>query len=274
MGIATAIIVRDRRPLLRTHGGRSWKVAVLLLAAVLAAACGENDTGTSRSSGGPQPPHEVRITVSDDRFDMPTQLESEPVSLTLENEGKEVHRAFFARLNDGVTEDEIRAALSKSPDALFPLVVLAGNMPEVKEGDTDEIDMLFPKGNYIVIDPEVKGRPPLQFFEVAAATGPEVREPDADYSIETGEFFFETSDPTSGEATVEIENVGKQGHEVGISDAKGHEVTTIFAPAPGGKLWTSLTLKPGEYTLVCYLPDPKTGKPHIKLGMKKSFTVE
>jgi hypothetical protein len=29
----------------------------------------------------------------------------------------------------------------------------------------------------------------------------------------------------------------------------------------------------GDYKLVCFLPDPKTGKPHVQLGMKQSFTV-
>lgn len=151
---------------------------------------------------------------------------SGPISLTLQNEGKQVHRAYFALLNQGVTEQDVRSALSKSPDALFSLITLAGSMPEVEAGD----------------------------------------------------FYFEISDPTSGEATVEITDVGEQGHEVGIGrDAvkgDGEEVTTIFAPAPGGTMWATVTLEPGDYTLLCFLPDPKTGKPHVKLGMKKNFTVK
>jgi len=42
----------------------------------------------------------------------------------------------------------------------------------------------------------------------------------------------------------------------------------------GGKMWASVTMEPGDYTFVCFLQDPKTGKPHVKLGMKKSFTVK
>ena len=100
-----------------------------------------------------------------------------------------------------------------------------------------------------------------------------MKEPDTDYTIETGEFYFETTDPTSGEALVEISNAGEQAHEVGVGDAQGEEVTTIFAPAPGGKVWTDLTLDPGDYTLECFLPDPDSGKPHTKLGMKADLTV-
>jgi hypothetical protein len=263
--------------LAKGDAGRLRMVAVLALAALLAPSCGSSDNDAPSDNSQPEPPREVRITVTDESFEMPDGLESEPLSLTLQNEGKQTHRAFFARLNQGVTEEEVSSALSKGPEALFPLITLAGNMPEIEPGATSDVGMHFPEGDYIVIDPEVKGPPPLRFFEVSAAGGPEVEEPAADYSVETGEFYFEISDPSSGEATVEITNVGEQSHEVGIgrgANGEGEEVTTIFAPAPGGKMWASVTLKPGDYTLVCFLPDPKTGKPHVKLGMKKSFTVE
>jgi hypothetical protein len=270
----TAIInLMYERSLLTRDAGRLRMVAVLALAAMLTPSCGSSDS----DAPSPEPPQEIRITVTDESFGVPDGLESEPVSLTLQNDGKQVHRAFFARLNQGVTEEDVRSALSKGPDALFPLLTLAGNMPEAKAGATSEIGMLFPEGDYIVIDPEVKGPPPLQFFEVSAASGAEVEEPAADSSVETGDFYFEISDPSSGEAIVEITNVGEQSHEVGIgrgANGEGEEVTTIFAPAPGGKMWASVTLQPGDYTLVCFLPDPKTGKPHVKLGMKKHFTVK
>jgi hypothetical protein len=166
-----------------------------------------------------------------------------------------------------VKEKDVRSALTKSPDALFPLITLGGSMPEVEADATSNIGMLFPEGDYIVIDPEVKGPPPLRLLRNICP-----------YSVEAGDFYFEISNPTSGEATVEITNVGEQSHEVGIGrngvKGVGAEVTTVFAPAPGGTMWATLTLQPGDYTLVCFLPDPKTGKPHVKLGMKKTFTVK
>jgi hypothetical protein len=258
--------------------GRLRMVAVLSLAATLAPSCASSEDDSPNSKTQPEPPQEIRITVTDEGYEMPDGLESEPVSLTLQNEGKQVHRAYFARLNQGVTEKDVRSALSKGPDALFPLITLGGSMPEVEAGATSEIGMLFPEGDYIIIDPEVKGPPPFGFFEVSAATGPEVEEPAVDYSVEAGDFYFEISNPTSGEATVEITNVGEQSHEVGIGrngvKGVGAEVTALFAPAPGGTMWATVTLQPGDYTLVCFLPDPKTGKPHVKLGMKKTFTVK
>ena len=248
---------------------------VLVLAALTSCATSEGEA--PKKEAKPKPPQEIRIAVTDESYKMPREFESEPVALTLQNKGEEVHRAYFARLNQGVTDREVRSALSESPDALFSLVTVAGSMPEIEPGASSEVGMLFPEGDYLVLDPEVEGPPPLNFFAVSAASGPEVAEPVADYSIEAGDFYFKLSDATSGKATVEITNVGRQGHEVGIgkgANGQGAEETTVFAPAPGGKMWTTLTLEPGDYTLICFLPDPKTGKSHVKLGMKQNFTVE
>jgi hypothetical protein len=34
-----------------------------------------------------------------------------------------------------------------------------------------------------------------------------------------------------------------------------------------------LDLTPGNYALLCFIPDAKDGKPHIMHGMMKDFTV-
>jgi len=262
---------------IRASFARGLRMAVVLALATLATSCATSEGDAQKSKVQPRPPQVIGITLTDESYEIPDEFESEPVSLILQNKGEEVHRAYFARLNQGVTEKDVRSALSKSPDALFSLITLAGSMPEIEPGANSEIGMLFPEGDYLVIDPEVEGPPPLSFFAVSAASGPEVAEPVADYSIEAGDFYFKVSDATSGEATVEITNVGKQSHEVGIGEGakgQGAEVTTVFAPARGGKMWITLTLEPGDYTLLCFLPDLKTGKPHVKLGMKQSFSVK
>jgi hypothetical protein len=35
----------------------------------------------------------------------------------------------------------------------------------------------------------------------------------------------------------------------------------------------TLDLTPGEYVMVCFVPDSKDGKPHTAHGMVKPFTV-
>ena len=253
----------------------------LFSALVMLASCGGGDSdnaGGGESAGqDPVAPEQIQITVTDDSFEMPEELEAEPVTLTVRNEGKDPHITFFARLNDGSTQEDIDKAIVKGVDSLFPHITLAGNMEKVEPKAGTEVTMDFPEGDYLVIDPEVAGDPLYGFFSVVAATGPEVETPSADYSIETGEFYFKITEPVPGEATIEITNVGEQSHEVGIGKGpggEGGEVTTIFAPAPGGTMWTTLDLKPGDYTLICFLPDPETEKPHHKLGMEQEFSVK
>ena len=44
--------------------------------------------------------------------------------------------------------------------------------------------------------------------------------------------------------------------------------------AKGRTIDLSATFTPGDYTLLCFVPDAKDGKPHIAHGMVKNFTVK
>jgi hypothetical protein len=41
----------------------------------------------------------------------------------------------------------------------------------------------------------------------------------------------------------------------------------------GATAWTTLSLTPGTYGMVCFIPDPASGQPHTALGMATGFTV-
>lgn len=43
---------------------------------------------------------------------------------------------------------------------------------------------------------------------------------------------------------------------------------------PDNTVWPVIDLQPGDYTAVCFIPDPKTGKPHFMLGMFMEFSVK
>ena len=42
---------------------------------------------------------------------------------------------------------------------------------------------------------------------------------------------------------------------------------------PGGKAFVEVDLAPGEYGLICFVPDSKDGKGHYRHGMAKKVTV-
>jgi uncharacterized cupredoxin-like copper-binding protein len=43
--------------------------------------------------------------------------------------------------------------------------------------------------------------------------------------------------------------------------------------SPGATNYVELNAQPGEYVVVCFVPDPATGMPHAMMGMVGSFTV-
>jgi hypothetical protein len=53
---------------------------------------------------------------------------------------------------------------------------------------------------------------------------------------------------------------------------QGHGMGGGGAIAAGLEQWWKVTLEPGNYLMTCFVPDP-TGKPHLMLGMVKTFTV-
>ncbi len=46
------------------------------------------------------------------------------------------------------------------------------------------------------------------------------------------------------------------------------------ALAPSGESLVEADLAPGNYVLICYIPDAKDGKPHVAHGMVLPFTVK
>jgi hypothetical protein len=215
-------------------------------------------------------PAKVTITVTDEGFEIFGELEAEPVEITLRNEGTQRHLGFFGKLNEGVAEEDVRGA--RSQEDFFQLITVAGGVPSAEPGGTSEVTIRFPEGSYVILDPEARGGPPpMGFFEVSAATGPEVAEPTTDWTIEAGDFYFEIAGAVPGPSTVEVLNVGQQAHEVVMTpEGGGDEEDSFFtmAPAPGGALWTETDLAPGTFTVVCHFPDPESGREHAELGMR------
>lgn len=218
------------------------------------------------------------ITFRDGGFHVPEGLEAEPVRLRLANEDEGApHSAFFARLNDEVSPGEVEEALTANPEALLEMVAIAGSLPPAAPGSATEAVFLFPEGTYLVMDAQPQeSLPPWAFFEVGAPRGPPVAEPEADWSITVGDFYFRIRDPTPGEAVVKLSNEGQQSHEVGI--ARGRlgefgEAVSLLAPPPGGAMWATVDLAAGAYTAFCFLVDPSTGRHHADLGMQETFTV-
>ena len=111
------------------------------------------------------------------------------------------------------------------------------------------------------------------------------------------EFAFEGPDVlSSGDVTVTMDNKGKQMHELALGELlQGKTMADVHAllkkglpkkppkwfrdvggtgakPGSTGSLDAELT--PGNYIMLCFVPDKASKKPHVMLGMMKEVTVE
>ncbi|HVF52040.1 MAG TPA: hypothetical protein VNC78_00355 [Actinomycetota bacterium] len=267
------------------------RILFAIFAALLAfgsVACGGGDAtepdapdaaaSEDAEASAPTGPQQVAVTMEDEAITIGTAtLEASPSEVTITNNGEKKSFVFFGRLNDDVTVEDLEKSIGKSPDAAFGLVTAAGGA-EVDAGGTFELVVEFPVGTYIVGNPNSFDTIAPAFFDVVDPTTT-IEEPEAEWALETGDFYFKIDEGISaGPIKFVITNAGKQSHEVIITGEKDDPETGqgafSIAPAPGGAIWTTFELEAGNYTAICYFPDPKTGKPHFKLGMKQKFTVE
>jgi hypothetical protein len=249
-------------------------------------------------------PAAVEITLKghDFSFEAPDQIAAGPVTMRFTNAGREPHHAQVVRLNDGVTMDQLQAALKKGETEAFPLMAFAGGPGAIFPNQSSSVTLDLPPGQYALIcfftssdgSPHyAKGM--LKPLTITAATGAKAASPKSDLSIAMKDFHFEMpAEVKAGKQVWQITNDGPQPHELQVLKlAPGKTVDDMAAffekgeGAPpfetfggmqglnqGMSGWLNLDLQAGDYVAICYIPDPKTGQPHFALGMLMPFTVK
>lgn len=138
--------------------------------------------------------------------------------------------------------------------------------------------------------------------------------PEAETMVDLADFEFDGLPDTlpAGQHIWQVHNKGPEPHEMAVNllasditpEALYHMLAASEAPAtpgataaasppastmtgppftgvagtapmdPDQTIWAVLDLTAGEYATICFIPDPKTGKPHFMLGMYDDFTVK
>jgi hypothetical protein len=189
------------------------------------------------------------------------------------------------------------------------LISLAGGPGTAVPGGKSEAVVDLKAGQHVLVCfVESPDRAPhvakgmLKTLTVTAAPAKQPALPQAKATVSLNDFAF-TGLPSlsSGKVTLQVTNNGKQPHEMpvvrlkGITGAQLKQILSapptpgqapppgpppfegaggLQAISPGATAWTTLDLTPGEYALVCFVPDPASGKPHVALGMISTFTVK
>ncbi|MBE3561572.1 MAG: hypothetical protein IMW89_20475 [Ktedonobacteraceae bacterium] len=253
---------------------------------------------------------QVTITAKDYSFDMPETLQAGLVDVKLNNAGSQAHQAQLARLKDGVTYDQLLAALKRGPQAALPMVTLVGGPDIISPGQSQEVALKLSPGSYIalsfvtgqdnIIDVQ-KGM--FKLFTVSqptpAATGQATTgEPTADIQITLKDSTFTM--PASIKAamlTVKVTNQGTQPHALALMKLQPgrslrdvqhflqYPSTTADTPPfdysggmaalePGASAWLILNLAPGNYVAAHDLPALQPGETWPQTNQLMAFSVQ
>jgi hypothetical protein len=289
-----------------------FRVTIAATAAGLLAACGgTKDTALSDSAKQAAAPKvaiqrvEYTITAKDFAYEAPDTITAGMVKLKLVNAGPSLHHVQLFKLDDGHTAAELEAGFKQmkpgSPPPPWIHDVAGPNSPVPGGGEARILEELAP-GNYAIVclipgadnvPHAMKGM--VRALTVVPAKGPSASAPASDISVKLTDYAFAvTPEFTAGVHIIKIENEAAQSHEMLLVQLAPGKTPADLAkwvenqqgPPPakplggisgmpkGATVYVPVNLTPGEYGLLCFLPDAKDGKPHVAHGMMKQFTVK
>lgn len=267
---------------------------VLLL---LTAACGGRDATPAAAA-----PPVVTVTARDFAFEGPTEIPAGVTTFRLVNAGQTLHHMQLVRLDSAKTVTDLVAALKNpGPPPAWALFVTGPNAPSPGGESNATIDLAA--GQYAVIclvdipggvPHFMKGMVHALTVTPAAAGAPKVAMPVADIQITLADYQFTFSAPiTAGKHTFTVHTSAGQPHEIEIiklapgktaddllkwivkpeGPPPGSGVGGVAATSPGVVPTFSADFTPGDYLVICFLPDSKDGKPHFMHGMQQVVKV-
>lgn len=248
------------------------------------------------------------ITAKEFSFELPATVEAGVTAISLNNTGAESHQAQLVKIADGSTLSDVVVALNGDPTgaAALALATLSGGPTGVAPGTTGSASVKLDPGQYafICFFRGADGIPHFAKGMIAplnvTGTAASGTLPAGDAKLTVKDFSFDLKELSSGKHTVSVTNNGPQSHEAGIvklNDGVTVEsaIKALSAPpapsaAPSPPPWTDaggmaaiapnttatfdVDLPAGNYAFVCFVPDAKTGKPHVQLGMIGALTIQ
>ncbi len=268
--------------------------AALLL---LAAACAPKAEPPSPPAA--EPPV-VTFIATDFAFEGPDTIAPGYTTIRMENRGPQEHHLILVRLDEGKTLDSLMAAFQADPGADPAWATARGGANSVLPGGRSGGTFDLPAGRYALLcfipDP-ADGAPHLvkgMARELIVAGEPNgAAAPVADAELRLKDFAFTHPPLTAGTHVIRVINDGPQIHEAQLvrlpegksmqdfaaTLAPGYQGERVGTPLGGAGAFSSgfdgywtVTLEPGTYVLVCFVPSPD-GTPHLLQGMMEEFTV-
>jgi hypothetical protein len=247
----------------------------------------------------PAKAHVVHVTGEDFKFDAPDVIPAGLTEFRFLNKGPSIHHMQLLQLAGAKTVDDLRAALANpGPPPAWVKEVGGPNAPT--PGLESNATLMLEPGNYVLICFVDLGGPPhfmkgmVRGLSVGPANSATVPAPKADVTATLFDYNFKLSSPIRpGTRTIRVHNAGAQHHEVELVQLApgasagdfmkwiekmegpplGKALGGISGINPGASQYFTANFTPGNYALICFLPDTKDGKPHFMHGMIQQITV-
>lgn len=254
---------------------------------------------TSVVSAPAPKPRVVQVTGEDFKFDAPDVIPAGLTEFRFLNKGPALHHMAILRLSGGKTVDDLRAVLA-NPGPFPSWVKEVGGPNAAAPGVEANATLRLEPGNYALICFVDIGGPPhfakgmVRALRVVPAKGTPADRPKADLTVQLVDYNFKLTSPIrAGTRTIRVQNVGKQHHEVVLAQLApnataadlmkwlekmegpppGKPLGGIAGIDPGVSQYFRADFTPGNYALICFLPDTKDGKPHFVHGMIQQIRV-
>lgn len=241
----------------------------------------------------------LTVTAADYTFEAPAEAPAGLTTIRLINRGPSPHHIQLVKLADGKRLEDLLGAMKG--EAFPEWATMAGGPAPPEIGQTSTSIQMLEPGTYALICfiPAPDGMPHVmkgmsRELRVIGPPKPDAEEPEADIVAKLVDYDFELSAPlTAGRHIIRVENAGPQPHEIVLIRLQPGKTPEDFARwgmkqegpppgtihggvsaiMPGAHVFVDVDLPPGEYGLLCFLPDAKDGKPHFVHGMARSTTV-
>lgn len=246
--------------------------------------------------------HVVNIVARDFALELPASIPAGLTIFQLTNRGTQGHHVTIVRLDSGRTAAEalreiMRVGRAPRPEWMHPV----GGPQHAAPGTGSNATVMLEPGNYLAFceipGPDTTAHYMRGMAKAFTVTGPARpgRSAQGDDTLSLSDYAFTWAHPlTSGIHTVAVINRGKQPHMVAIVRLPpGVTVADFIAwaknpqgrPAPatptggvteipvGATAVFAERFAPGNYGMICFLPDHVDGRPHMAHGMRSVFAI-
>jgi hypothetical protein len=248
----------------------------------------------------------VTVTTTDYAFQAPDTIAAGRTTIRLVNKGPDLHHVWLIKLDQGKTlKDLMEATKNHGPLPKWAVDVGGPNTPMPGGETSATLDLEAGKYVMVCVIPAMKdGQPHFMkgmVREVTVAKRSGVAQagvavaPVSDVVMTLDDYDFRVSSPiTTATKSIKFVNVAEQTHEAVIvklnpgttvqqflqamekpqGPPPGALIGGITGIAKGRTIEVPTTFTPGEYALICFVPDAKDGKAHLAHGMVKQFSVK